>query len=387
MSYKAATNILSMDVVQLSHYVRKRFHASLLGTEDIDETRDLAFQVLALKGELQKHRREHLKIFYNLVQATHLGFFGNRASRNLYIGFPYLHRHYSENYAAFAAKTPSHTEGLGDQLLLDAGNFLSQDFYAGAAAHLGALSNDDVCTFLSNAHQFDVDVRLNKLYIKILVELLCKNALSEEIKSGIKSALTTAVKRWTVEASDCLNVEHLIDLFALNASLGVEYPELVSIVTKFFGQKSLSIPVRAKLLLLFGLSSHVAVWGMETHSSRAIDRLITTISESYRVFDLKDSLLLVHSLANMLYRERLLDQTIADNIIPRIAKIRVEDMIQLLESFVKIDFRCSKVISEFQKSRTFSSLTMVDEDVMALLCEKLNLHNESLFERVINASQ
>ncbi|CDR94607.1 hypothetical protein, conserved [Babesia bigemina] len=224
MSTRAAVNILSMDVVQLSHYVRKRFQPSLVATEDSDENRDLAYQILALKDQLQNNRRERIKIFYNLVQAAHHGFFGHKATRNIYIGFPYLHRHFSENYRTFAAGKPDPNSGLGDQLLFDAGKLLSQHTFSAAAAHLRAFSNDHALIIV------DEDVRLSKLYVKTLLELLGKNALTDEIKDEIKNALSQAVKQWSIELTGEENVDNLIELFALTSSLGLEDPGLMPVI-------------------------------------------------------------------------------------------------------------------------------------------------------------
>ncbi|GIX62608.1 ADP-heptose:LPS heptosyl transferase, putative [Babesia caballi] len=313
-----------MDVVQLSRYVRRRFQASLLGTEDVDESRDVAFQILALKEGLRKDHREHLKIFYNLVQAAHCGFFSQKATRNLYIGFPYLHRHFSENYCTFAAETPAPASGLGDQLLFGAGRFLSQHTFSAAAAHLESLSNDSIGAFLHKARQFDEAVRLNKLYIRILVELLGKNALGEEVKASLRRALAEASKGWALGRVEELNYEHLIgaDLLGLTGGLGVEDPGLLPIIADSLGNKFEAVPIRGKLLMFFGLSSHVAKWGVEPSSSKVIDRLLGTFSDGYRSLDLKDSLLFVEALANVRYREQLLDQVVAENIIPRLSKIR-----------------------------------------------------------------
>ncbi|KAK1935862.1 hypothetical protein X943_000041 [Babesia divergens] len=232
MPLKGASNILSMDVVQLSRYVRRRFHVSLLGTDDVDESRDLAFQILALKNGLENNRPEHLKIFYNLLQASHQGFFSHKSVRNLYIGFPHLHHHYKENYRTFAGETPTPACGIGDSLLINAGSFLSQHTFACATSHLGRLSNDDINRYLHKSHQFDDDVRLNRLLVKILAELLMKRSLPEEVAGDLKNVLTTAVKSWELTWNDEHNIHYLLDLLVVTAALGVEDSCVLSLIER-----------------------------------------------------------------------------------------------------------------------------------------------------------
>ncbi|GBE60226.1 ADP-heptose:LPS heptosyl transferase, putative [Babesia ovata] len=363
MSTRATANILSMDVVQLSHYVRKRFQPSLVATEDTDENRDLAFQILALKDQLQNNRKERIKIFYNLVQAAHYGFFSHKATRNVYIGFPYLHRHFSENYRTFAAGKPDTNAGLGDQLLFDAGKLLSQNTFSAAAAHLRAFSNDHIGAFLNEARRHDEYVRVSKLYVKTLVELLGKSALTDEIKTEIKNAIAQAAKQWSIEHTGEENIDNLIGWIPFCSVLGLEDPGLMPVIENVIRGKRLPISNKGKLMLLFGMASHVDAWGAVSWPN-VIDRLLMTFQDTYRSLDLKDSLLFVQCLANMRYRQRLLDQVVGDNIIPRISKIRMEDMMQLLQCFVKLDFRCSRVISEFESAPIFMSLTAVDRAVL-----------------------
>lgn len=375
---KNAKNILSMDVMQLSHYVRRRFHVSLLGTDDIDESRDLAFQILALKKELQENRREQLKIFYNLIQGSHHGFFSHKPNRKLYIGFPYLHSHYRENYRIFAGETPAGTSEIGDSLLINAGNLLSQLSFTSVCSHLDNFSKGGADRYLKKSHQYDEDVRVTKLYMKITSELLTKRSLPQQVNTDLHNALTASLKSWQLQPSEEHNVDHLIDLLAITAGVGVHDTCIMSSVESAILPKTLYLPTRARLMFLFGLSSLNQHIQIEPPISAAVENLILSFHRDYRSLDLKDSLLLIECFSNLKYRQRLLDAVVIDNITPRLAKIRLEDMVQLLKSFISLDFRCSRVIKEFENSNVFSTLTVVDLAVLSLLYEQLKYPSDSI---------
>eukprot|EP00371_Babesia_bovis_P002384 XP_001611031.1 hypothetical protein [Babesia bovis T2Bo] len=248
MPYKAATNVLSMDVVQLSNYVRKRFDLSHVGTETLDDIRDVSFRILSLKSELGDNRREQLKIHYNLVQAYHGGYFTTKGLRSACLGFPYLYRYFIDGIPSLGIKGPSPGTLSSDQLLFDAGSCLSDAFFKGAVEHFSQLSTDEVTRFLTKEHQYDPNVRLNKLYIKLLFELLTKNALLQSAKSDIKMALERQVTTWNIEYKEGCNVDNLT----------------------------------VQLSMLFAVSSHVAHWGYDDMSTMLVDRLLDIMIHAVR---------------------------------------------------------------------------------------------------------
>ncbi|UKK00481.2 hypothetical protein MACK_000554 [Theileria orientalis] len=329
-------NLLSLDAFQLTRYITRRFDRKL-AKSDLNEIRDLSFQILGNKESFNSDSKSLLRVYYTLVKAYHNGILDNKVNKT----FPYKHN----TYVNYINNKPNGINGSSDSTIYTTSvankhTITSNDDsdrvvdscseYMNKSINKIVIStfNDDFANTLNNyLHSVKDDrVTLLKLCIKLLIEFWTKNTLDTGLVNYIRDEINLNMDQITNDSAK--HVSNLIEAYLLliltkcyNDKVIIDF---VKLVTNNFN----NIMPQEKLKVFYGLST--------VPENETVNNLLSTF--------------LIHFQRN----NRVLDKIVDFHLIPKFKNITIVDLFILLDSFVELDYRCScftrNIDSEYMKS-------------------------------------
>ncbi|UKJ88070.2 hypothetical protein MACJ_000513 [Theileria orientalis] len=329
-------NLLSLDAFQLTRYITSRFNKKL-AKSDLNEIRDLSFQILGNKESFNSDSKSLFKIYYTLVKAYHNGVIDNKVNKT----FPYQHN----IYVNYIKNKPNDINGSSDSTI-DATSVASNhkissnddsdrvvdscSEYMNKSINKIIIStfNDDFENTLNNyLHNVKDDrVVLLKLCIKLLIEFWTKNTLDSRLVNSIRDNISLNVDQITNDFGT--DITNLIEAYLLLILTKCYDEEVTNDFVKLVNNNFTNIIPQEKLRVFYGLSN--------VPENQAVNNLLSRF--------------LIHFQRN----NRVLDKIVDFHLIPKFNNITIVDLFILLDSFVQLDYRCScftrNIDSEYMKS-------------------------------------
>nr|PVC52863.1 hypothetical protein MACL_00000493 [Theileria orientalis] len=329
-------NLLSLDAFQLTRYITSRFNRRL-AKSDVNEIRDLSFQILGNKEGFNSDSKSLLKIYYTLVKAYHNGVLDNKVNKT----FPYRHNIYVNyiknnlNCINGSSDSTKDTTSVASSLKVSSNDDSDKvvdscSEYMNKSINKIIIStfNDDFASTLNNyLHNVKDDrVVLLKLCVKLLIEVWTKNTLDTGLVNSIRNKIDLNMHQVTNDAAK--DVSNLIEAYLLLILTNCYNEEVISGFVKLVSNNFNSTIPQEKLKVFYALSN--------LPESEAVNNLLSRF--------------LIHFQRN----NRVLDRIVDLHLIPKFNNITIVDLFILLDSFAELDYRCScftrNIDGEYMKS-------------------------------------